>query len=179
LVNTERRKVVGNEAFKQLGYNPMEVEDISAEDLGTYAEGRDITSDSNYAIGQLIQDSKSGGVYFVEQGFKYPIVSKDILKVNFPKAKITKQKTEVLSKFLTGQKVKLTDGTLVRDKKSKEVFVISNGQRRPIANEKTFKQLGYQTKDVLVTTDEVVKLHPLGDPIDLQVGSVGISSSSN
>lgn len=175
LVNNEKRKITSKEAFRRLGYNPQEAEDLTVDELATYADGRDITAESSYDIGKLIQDSKSGGVYFVEQGFKYPIISKDIIKTNFPKEKIIKLKPAALEKFITGQKVKLNDGTLVRAKDSKTVFVISNGQRRPIANEKTFQQLGYDKKNVLVTSQSVLELHAIGDPIDIVVSNVSLT----
>lgn len=178
LVDSARRKIVSQEAFRSLGYNPDEVEDISDEDLLTYSEGRDITADAKYALGRLLQDSKTGGVYYVDETFKYPIVSKDILKASYPNLKITKATTLQLDKYLTSQKVRFKDGTLIKNKKTNEVYVVSNGMLRWIANEKSFNQLGYSFKDIISTSTEAIALHTIGDPIDTTLNS-NVSVTAN
>lgn len=166
LADNQRRKITSKEAFRSLGYNPEEVDDIADEDLMAYEEGRDITADAKYALGRLLQDSKSGGVYYVDETFKYPIVSKDILKANYPTLKITKVKTKQLDTYQTAQKIRFKDGTLVKSKKDSAVYVVSNGSLRLILNEKSFEDLGYNKKDIISTSPEALAIHPIGDPID-------------
>lgn len=166
LADNHRRKITSPEAFRSLGYNPEEVEDITDEDLTAYAEGREITADAKYALGRLLQDPKTGGIYYVDETFKYPLVSKEILKVNYPTLKITKAKTGELDNYLTAQKIRFRDGTLVMSKKDNVVYVISNGSLRWISNEKSFEQLGYKFKDIIVTSPEALAIHPIGEIID-------------
>lgn len=166
LADDQKRKIASQEAFRSLGYNPDEVEDITDEDLSAYSDGREITENAKNALGRLLQDSKTGGVYYADETFKYPIVSKEILKVNFSNLKITKATSAQLDKYLTAQKVKFKDGTLVKNKKEATVYVVSNGTLRAISDEKTFYQLGYTMKDIITTSPESLALHPLGEIID-------------
>jgi len=179
LADNQRRKIASKEAFRSLGYNPEEVDDIADEDLAAYAEGREITADAKYALGRLLQDSKTGGVYYVDETFKYPIVSKDILKNNYPALKITKVKASQLNKYITAQKIRFKDGTLVKSKKDKAVYVVSNGSLRLILNEKSFDDLGYNKKDIVSTSPEAISIHPIGDPIDTTLHSSVLISTNN
>jgi len=171
LVGNEKKKFESVDVFRRLGFNPEEVDEVSYEDLLPYSDGHLITLSSAYPLGQLIQDIKTGGVYFVQDGFKYPIIRKEILTVNFAGKKIIKGDEATLAKFITAEKVKFQDGQLVKTKDDPSVYVISNGVRRKIANEATFKRLGYKFKDVITTTEEALSLHMLGVVINSVIDS--------
>lgn len=174
LVDDEKKPFESQEVFGKLGFNIEEVEYLTTTDLEDYAIGRPLTIASAYPLGQLIQDSKSGGVYFVQDGIKFPIVDKTILNINFPKRTIIKNDPESLLKYPTGNKITLLDGTLVKTPNAPEVYVISNGEKLAIANEKTFNELGYSWKAIIDVPEHVLNLHPLGAPID--TAQVQISS---
>ena len=61
------------------GYNPDEVVMSTQAELAFYKEGREITESLLYPTGALVQNKDNGGVFFVEDGIKYPIMSKEIL----------------------------------------------------------------------------------------------------
>ena len=167
LVNNEKKEIESEEVFKTIGYNPEEVIDVTDEELASYEEGRKITMDSVYPQGALLQDSKTGGVFYVEDGIKYPIIAKEILNNNFSKYKLTKVSALELDKYVTAANgMKLKDGTLIMVKGNNKVYVISNGQRRWIANESTFNQLGYKWKSIITVSDKVASLHPEGGMLD-------------
>jgi hypothetical protein len=167
LVNNEKKEIESEEVFKTIGYNPEEVIDVTDEDLASYEEGRKITMDSIYPQGALLQDSKTGGVFYVEDGIKYPIIAKEILNNNFSKYKLTKVTALELDKYVTAANgMKLKDGTLIMAKGDNKVYVISNGQRRWIANEATFEQLGYNWKSIITVSDKVAGLHGEGEKLD-------------
>ena len=167
-VNNEKKQIESPEVFKLIGYNPEEVIQVTDEELGYYEEGRKITVNSLYPQGALLQDKKSGGVYYVEDGIKYPIADKTIMKANYPKFKITAVSSDELNKYITAANgVKLKDGVLIKSKTDPKVYVVSNGERRWIANEQTFKQLGYKFSNILDVNDIVLNLHAEGQALDL------------
>jgi hypothetical protein len=167
LVNDEKKEIESEDVFKTIGYNPEEVIDVTDEELASYAEGRKITMDSVYPQGALLQDSKSGGIFYVEDGIKYPIIAKEILNNNFSQYKITKVTSAELDKYIKAANgVKLKDGTLILVKGDNKVYAISNGERRWIVNESTFEQLGYKWNSIITVSDKVASLHSLGEDLD-------------
>lgn len=172
IVNDEKKQIASDEVFRTIGYNVDEVIAVTDEELTYYQDGRQITLDSIYPQGGLLQDNKTGGVYYVEDGIKYPIWSKDILAINYKNYKLTKVSSQELDKYVTAANgVRLRDGTLVKLKDDLKVYVISNGLRRWVANESTFNQLGYNWSSIITVNDKVFSLHPQGDDLNLLLPS--------
>ncbi|MCX6746087.1 MAG: hypothetical protein NTX00_03665 [Candidatus Parcubacteria bacterium] len=172
IVNDEKKEIESDEVFRTIGYNKDEVIAVTAEELSYYQDGRKITLESVYPQGALLQDKTTGGVYYVEDGIKYPVWSKEILALNYKNYKLTKVSPEELDKYITAANgVRLKDGTLIKLAEDSKVYVISNGSHRWIANESTFKQLGYNWSDVITVNDKVFSLHPQGDDLDLVIPS--------
>jgi hypothetical protein len=72
LVDNEKRGLTSKAVFKKFGYNPAEVVAASWDDINSYPEGTPLTATSTYPSGALVQDKKSGGVYWVYGGKKKP-----------------------------------------------------------------------------------------------------------
>jgi hypothetical protein len=179
IVNNEKKEIESGEVFKAIGYNEDEVIDVTDEELSYYDDGRAITINSLYPQGALLQDKKTGGVFYVEDGIKYPVWSKDVLAINYNKKyKTIKVSSEELDKYITAANgLKIRDGILVKSPSDPKVYVISNGERRWIANESTFNQLGYDWKDIMDVSDKVLSLHPEGDALDLLIPSTTIATN--
>jgi len=167
LVGDTRRGFSSNEVFKTIGFNPEEVMDATWEDLNFYVENDPITLQSVYPTGALLQDKTSGGVYFVENGIKKPLWSKQFLTLYFKDKKITAVSVDELKKYSTGEPVKFKDGELVLGESSPTVYFISNSERRPIPSEQVFTGLGFKWENIVKTTDKILSLHPIGTPIYL------------
>jgi hypothetical protein len=165
LVGDEKRGFTSSEVFKTIGFNPEEIIDVSWEDLNNYPEGEPITLQSVYPVGALLQDKTTGGVYFVENGVKKPIWAKELLNLYFKNKKIISVAPDELAKYPTGEPVKLKDGELVMSQSSPTVYVISNGERRPIPTEEVFNSLGYKWENIVKVPDKILSLHLLGSPI--------------
>ncbi len=166
LSGDRKRPIESMEVFRSIGFNPEEIDDVAEEDLEPYAEGDMITLKSAYPTGALLQDNKTGGVYFVENGVKRPIVSAEIMKTNYPNKKISAISPSALEKYAGAEPVKFRDGELITSPGSdRAIFAVSNGQRRPIVSGAVFEQLGYSWKRVIYTSDAAVNLHPLGEAI--------------
>ena len=162
-----KRPIVSMAVFRALGFNPDEVDNVDPADLASYPDGDPVTLKSAYPIGALLQDKKTGGVFYVESSVKHPILSAEIMKADYPDKKISAVATSVLNKYQTGDPLKFPDGELVTSPGSNAtVFIISNGQRRPFASGQAFESLGYDWSRVVTTSDKALALHPLGQPLD-------------
>ena len=169
LVNAEKKKIQDQETFRTLGYHPEEVYEVTDEELAYYETGREITITSLYPTGALLQDAETGGVYYVEDGIKNPVWSREVMKINYPNLKITQVSPEELANYPTGTGVKLREGTLLKTADNPDVFVVSNGKLRRIANEQTFVSLGYNWHNIVTTSNKVFALHGKGHELDITV----------
>lgn len=166
LVDDELRHIVSWDVFKGLGFNIEEVQQVNDADLEGYTTGSTITLESAYPQGMLVQDSVSHGVYFVDNGIKYPIFSAEIMRANFSDKPLIQKTQDELDRYPIGDPVKFKDGVLVKSQSNPEVYVISNGERRWIKTEDAFAKFGYRWDNIITTTEQAVFLHQLGDDIE-------------
>lgn len=166
LVDDELRPISSPEVFSALGFNWEEVEPINDSDILGYKIGQEITVDNTYPTGALLVNKTTNQVYYVENGIKYPVLAKEILNTKFKGKVLTKISAQELDKYTTGDPVKFKDGELIKAKGDSRVYVISNGYRRLVKNEKAFAKFGYKWHNIIETTQEIVEIHPLGDNIE-------------
>lgn len=171
LVDNVKHPIASGEVFRNLGFNPEELIQATEEDLKDYPFGDFITLDRAYPQGALLRDPASGGVWYVENGVKHGIWSKDIRLSRFSNRPAISSTVEELALYPMGDPVKFRDGELVATKEAnsiyRSVFVISNGQKRPIANADAFGGLGYKWKNIIWTNDTVLNIHETGELIDI------------
>ncbi len=173
-----KRRIASMDVFRKLGFNPDETEDATDEDLAGYTDGPILSLDSAYPRGALIQDKKTGGVYWVQDGQRYPIWSKEILNARFPKKPITQASTDQLETYPGGAPVTFRDGQLIGAAGKPTVYVIEHGMRRPIADEATFRHFGWQMKNIIWTDEKAVNIHPLGDVLEDSSADAPVSAAS-
>ncbi len=167
LIGTAKRLIPSTEVFRQIGFNPEEVEDVRATDIAEYADAAPITADSSFPTGQLLQNAQTGGVYYVEAGVKHPLVDRAILTANFFGDRIVRVTPAALAGLENGDAVKFSEGTLVKTKDDPTVYLISGSKKRPFTSEKIFLAFGYTFTNVLVTSSRALALHELGEPMVL------------
>ncbi len=165
LVGDKRRGFASGDAFKKIGFSPEEIISASWEDINIYKEGEPITASSTYPTGALLQDNTTGGVYWVIEGKKSPILDAIFLKTKFKNKKIIPVPPEELNNYKTTDPVLFGDGELVKSSNSAAVYLISNGQKRPITSGKVFEDLGYKWGNIVPVSPKVLYLYPNGDPI--------------
>jgi len=162
IVDKEKRPFANIATFKGIGFNPEELESATEDDLSSYVLGKTITLSSTHLTGTLIQDAKSGGVYYVKDGTKAPIIDKVFLKTKFKGQKVIKEKNNELRNYTKIKPVMFGDGELLRSTISPTIYLISNGQKRPFANEAVLKKLGYNLKNVIAISPRVLYYYPQG-----------------
>jgi len=165
LVDKEKRPFASAAVIKKIGFNPAEIEKASEADLANYQLGKAITATSTYVTGALLQDIKSGGVFYVENGSKAPLLDKILLTTKFKDKKIIKVSTKILNAYPKVDPVLFGDGTLLKTTNSAVVYLISNGQKRAFSTETIFNNLGYNSKNIITVSSQFLYNYPLGEAI--------------
>lgn len=168
LIGASKRRIVSQEAFAKIGFNPEEVEGVTFDDISDYHDADPISHDTAYPLGELLQDTRTGGVYYAENGVKRPIWDRAVLSANFPGRPIVPAKLAVLDGLATGDPMPLADGALVKAPDDPSVFVISGGKKRAIPTEETFRMFGYKFSNVLTASRKMLALHPDGEPLTVE-----------
>ena len=169
IVNDTRRGFTSKEAMRASGFSTDEIVDVSFEDLAAYRETDPITAKTVYAQGTLLQDKKSGGIFYVQDGKKHPVMSREILTARFPHPSIVSVSPKDLAAYETKDPLTFPDGTLIGVKGSPDIFVIENGLRRPIADEVTFFTFGWNWKQIAWTNERSVLIQALGEPLSTAI----------
>lgn len=169
LVDNEKRPFASPSVFKSIGFNQAEIEIANIDDLEMYLLGRTITATSTNLTGTLMQDTKTGGVYYVVDGTKSPLTDKILLETRFKGKKIIPTSTATLDKYTKTNPVLLLDGTLIKTDNFPTVYLISNGLKRPFASEVTFNNLGYSIKNVVTASSQFLYNYTLGEVIQEEI----------
>jgi hypothetical protein len=167
LIGDVKRLIPSTDVFRGIGFNPEEVEDVAAADLEEYRVGAPIALNEAYPGGALVQDSVTGGVYYVDGGVKRPIIDRGILLANFPGKSIVRLTPAELEKIPRGEPVRLADGVLVKTPDDPAVFVVAAGLRRRIPSEDVFLGYGYRFSAVVTVSAKALLLHEEGLPLEL------------
>lgn len=161
------RGIKSMEVFRTIGFNPEEVIKVDKQDINTYTQGEPITINSAYPVGALVQDAKTGSVFYIQNGKREGIIDRSILEVRFKNQKPLPLHSEEISKYEYIGRLKLADGTIITSPESPAVYIISAGKRRPVVSAEAFEKLGYNWNDIKEVPQKVVDLHEIGDPLDL------------
>lgn len=177
LVDDTRRGFASQAVFKKMGYNPDEIVAGSWAELDGYKEVAKITASSTYITGALLQDKKSGGVYWVIDGTKAPIPDRVYLTTLFKRKKIIRVATNELNQYQKINPVVFPDGELIRGKSKSTVYIIADGQKHAIDSGKVFESLRYNWSNVITVPDHILYLYPDGEPIKEKTNSSNIGNA--
>jgi hypothetical protein len=165
LIDDKRRGFASAEALRKVGVNPEEIVDASWDDINSYQESAPITATTSHPTGALLQDKKTGGIFFVTDGTKAPLWDKVLLKTKFKGKSITPESPEKLASYKTVEPAIFGDSELLKSDKSPAVYVIDSGARRPFSSGEIFEELGYKWKNVITVPDKIMALYPEGQAI--------------
>lgn len=168
LVDNKKRAFVNMKAFRNIGYNVQEIMDAGWEHINSYENGAPITENSVYPTGALLQNNKTGGVYWVEEGKKAPITDKSFLTYKFPDKKIIAVTPEKLKEYETVDPILFDNGELIKSSATPAVYLIDNGKKRPFSSGEDFIELGYKWENIIVTSPQVLYKYPDSQPVTVE-----------
>lgn len=166
LVNEQKRLIESEAVFKKIGFNKEEIIEAPADDLKGYKEGSVVTATSTYPLSALLQSTKTGGVYYVYDGKKAPLIDKIFLSTKFKGRKIIKASEETLAKYEKISPVLFDNGELIKSNASSAVYLVDEGKKRPFASGEIFLSLGYKFENIITVSPQLLYLYPEGKIID-------------
>jgi len=168
LVDNKKREFVSTEAFKKIGYSTDEIQNASWQDINSYEDGTPITIISAYPTGALLQDKITGGVYWVEEGKKHPIIDRSFLNTKFKDKSIIPVEPSELAQYDTSSKILFDNGELLKSPFSTAVYLIDDGKKRPFVSGEDFVSLAYKWENIITTSSQVLYLYPDGENLSSQ-----------
>lgn len=165
LVGKEKRPFESLEIFKRIGFKEDELETATQTELYGYITGQAITATSTYVTGALLQEVETGGVYFVENGTKAPLLDRVFLDTKYKGKDIMRVSSKILDKYLKVEPVLFPDGSLLKSNASAAVYLISDGVKRAFASGQVFSELGYRFDNVINVSPQLLYQYPQGDII--------------
>ncbi|MCR4278706.1 MAG: hypothetical protein NUV81_02250 [bacterium] len=162
----EKRHIADTETFRKLGFNSDEIIPISADDLSDIAFGTEITSDSEFPQGVLMQVADTNSIFYVEDGVRHSIVDPIFIKLYFRGRQIRQVPVEEIQKYSFGKPYTLHTGELVRSQDTPAVYVLENDVLRPILSAEVFESVGWDWKSVVFLSDSLITMYPIGDMFD-------------
>jgi len=165
LVDNEKRGFASRAVFKTFGYNPAEVVAAGWDDINSYAEGAPLTATSTYPTGALLQDTKTGGVYWIYEGKKAPLIDRALLLAKFKNKKIIKATSAELSQYPTTDPVLFGDGALLKSANSPAIYLIANGVKRSFISTDLLAKLGYKISNVITVSPQYLANYDNGEVI--------------
>ncbi|MDD4902493.1 MAG: hypothetical protein PHE24_05155 [Patescibacteria group bacterium] len=165
LVDDQKRGFTSKAVFKKFGYNPVEVVAAGWDDINSYPEGAPLYATSTYPAGALLQDSKTGGVYWVYEGKKAPVPDKILLTTKFKNKKIIKASAAELAQYPTTNPVLFGDGELLSSPSSPAIYLIVGGKKRPFMSTDLFVKLGYKLSNVIKVSPQFLANYDNGEVI--------------
>lgn len=166
LVDDTLRPFESRATLGALGFSPDEPLEIDEVEIAGYEIGSVITSDTQHANGLLVQHPL-GTYYYLEDGMRHIVATEDIRQNKYSSRDAHPMNSAEIEQYREGQSIKLQDGTLVTSDEDPAVYIISEGARRPIANETTFVTTGWDWEDIENVTQDTLSIHPIGTVFDL------------
>lgn len=163
-----RRPIVSQEIFRALGFNEDELINVSWEELDAYTDGTPLSHVSLYPRGGVLKNQKTGEIFYVQDGKKYPVWAEEILKTRFSNRHVTTVTPEELAMFETDVPIRFAEGELVGRKEYPNIYIISGDRRNPIPSAEVFEGMGWRWENVIWAEDKALSLHRLGEPVFLE-----------
>jgi len=117
---------------------------------------------------ELMRAKGEAGIYAVDtkRNIKMPVTDSSVLEsygLKTTKAKEVEVKT--LENYQTSKPVGLKEGSLVKEKNNATVYVVDDGELKPVASPSALKKAGYDWKNLKVVSEKVIDLYSVGEAI--------------
>ncbi|PIZ98657.1 MAG: hypothetical protein COX77_03970 [Candidatus Komeilibacteria bacterium CG_4_10_14_0_2_um_filter_37_10] len=160
-----KRIIVSWEVFRLIGFNPEEIEEVDFTDVNDIPDGIPITLTDSYPTGAVLKVQGNNDLYYVENGYRYPIIDEIIRLNQYSYLKPITVTTLEIEKYQLREQIKFSDGTLLKASNDNKVYVISQGTRRLIPTADIFVNYGYSWSNIIEVSQQVLELHPLGESL--------------
>jgi len=151
---------------KKLGYNPQEIIEVSTGDIEGYEMGTAITAQNTSPSGKVVYIKEIGQYYLLKDDVLRPFISKTVVEASYSDLPLEKHTKSILSDYTIDRTpVNFKNGTLLRAEGS--IFVMEDGKRRRISDDKTFLALGYKKSNIVEANALTALLIPRGEPVYL------------
>lgn len=168
ILQEQKRKIADQATLMKLGFKPDEIVDVLSNELAYFTDGLEINSASLTPLGSLLQDPETFGIYFVQDGIKYPLIAPELLTLNFENPKVRKSTVEELAQYEKSHPLYLAPGLLVKTPTDPKVYLSAgNGFLRHIDSEATFYRLGYKFTDIRDISESLMAVHTITEPVQL------------
>lgn len=168
LTGTSKRHIMDMKAFRKFGFNEDEVEDVADADLADYPVADPITVKTEFPQGVVMKEKETNAYWYIENNEKRQIPTKVFLTLYFRGRTIRTVSSKKLATYTTGNPYQLHDGELVRSARTPSVYVVENGELRPIPTAEAFLAVGWQWKNVITVPESILKTYTVGDSSDPQ-----------
>ncbi len=113
--------------------------------------------------GSLLIARGASSIWLIRNGLRSEFVSKAAFYANYDAAKLIAVDADEIDSYDVGPSIRFPEPSLVMVKSTKGVYLLSNGQKRPIASTKAFKAIGYNWEEVIrnVNPNDLVD-YPIG-----------------
>lgn len=149
---------------------PTQVIDISSDLSKKIVTANNPAFDAN--SGELWQNNKTGGVYFVTSAGKQALTDRIYLSTFFKNKKIISKTPTALEVPKLLEPLRFGNGSLLMTSSSKAVYLIYNNQRKAFLSGITFEQLGYAWADVITVPSTLLNKYAEGSAIGHLVNQV-------
>ena len=167
LDNEYKRKFTNYDVVKQIGYNPDEIIDVTNSDLSDYTLGKPITLEEKNITGRVVKLKTGDSLYYIKGNTYSPILDENTAKINFPNLKIEDVEANEFSNLTSIDPIIPKDGHLIGIQGNPNIYVMENGKKRHIIDEKTFDTYGYNWSNIVWIDFFAGLIIPNGEPLYL------------
>ncbi|MDA3802444.1 MAG: hypothetical protein PF488_00915 [Patescibacteria group bacterium] len=164
LVDDKKRPFASEEVYKNFGFHPSELESAKETDLLSYDMGKEITFNSTYLTGIIVEEVETGKYFYLEDDTKAPI-DKLVIETRYKNQSISKKSQAELNKLEKVDPILFKDSTLVRTSNYPTIYLISDEKKRPFASKAVFNKLGYSEDNVITASSQVLYYYDKGEII--------------
>lgn len=163
------RPFASENVVKKLGYNPQEIIEVSDDAVASYTMGETITEQNANPTGLVVYFTDLKEYYLLKDNTLRPIVSKLVVDCDYKDLPKENHTQEFLKNYKTSNVVvSFKNGTLLTAENS--YYVVEDGKKRLIPDEKTFLAMGYKKTNVIKADAMTALVIPDGERIYLKSG---------
>lgn len=156
------------DVFRQYGYNPQEVIEVSSSDIRDYEIGSTLNEPGENPRGRLIRASENNTLYFIKDGTYSPIFDDQIAALSLPGLREQPGSVSDLAEYQEIDPMLFPDATILGIEGSNKIYIIEKGKKRHIFNEKVFVGLGYKWENIIWSNQMMSIAHQTGQPLYLR-----------